>query len=75
MRDNRRPFVRRTCQGASPPRAGCRIAGWSLPDAVNRSREAFIGQRIRPFNARMSVGLKPTIRQMHADLFFTHQTG
>ncbi|QRM31940.1 nuclear transport factor 2 family protein [Microvirga sp. VF16] len=43
------------------------ITGNSLASKTYGSREAFIGEVIRPFNARMSVGLKPTIRQMYAD--------
>jgi len=43
------------------------ITGNSLASRTYGSREAFIGDVIRPFNARMSVGLKPTIRQMFAD--------
>jgi ketosteroid isomerase-like protein len=31
------------------------------------SREAFLTEVIRPFNARMSIGLKPTIRGIHGD--------
>ncbi|WEX74873.1 nuclear transport factor 2 family protein [Sinorhizobium numidicum] len=43
------------------------ITGNSLASKSYPSREAFIGDVIRPFNARMSVGLKPTIRNMYAD--------
>lgn len=43
------------------------ITGNSLAAKTYGSREAFIGEVIRPFNARMSVGLKPTIRRMYAD--------
>jgi ketosteroid isomerase-like protein len=43
------------------------ITGNSLASKSYPSREAFIGEVIRPFNARMSVGLKPTIRNMYAD--------
>jgi ketosteroid isomerase-like protein len=43
------------------------ITGNSLASKTYDSREAFIGEVIRPFNARMSVGLKPTIRQMYTD--------
>jgi ketosteroid isomerase-like protein len=43
------------------------ITGNSLASKTYGSREAFIGEVIRPFNARMSVGLKPTIRRMYAD--------
>ncbi|WP_246776873.1 nuclear transport factor 2 family protein [Microvirga sp. VF16] len=43
------------------------ITGNSLASKTYGSREAFIGEVIRPFNARMSVGLKPTIRRMYVD--------
>ena len=43
------------------------ITGNSLASKTYGSREAFIDEVIRPFNARMSVGLKPTIRRMYAD--------
>jgi ketosteroid isomerase-like protein len=43
------------------------ITGNSLASKTYGSREAFIGEVIRPFNARMSIGLKPSIRQMYAD--------
>jgi ketosteroid isomerase-like protein len=43
------------------------ITGTSLASKTYGSREAFIGEVIRPFNARMSVGLKPTIRRMYVD--------
>jgi ketosteroid isomerase-like protein len=43
------------------------ITGSSLASKTYESRKAFIGEVIRPFNARMSVGLRPTIRQMYAD--------
>jgi ketosteroid isomerase-like protein len=43
------------------------ITGNSLASKTYGSREAFIGEVIRPFNARMSVGLKPTIRRMYTD--------
>lgn len=43
------------------------ITGKSLASKTYPSREAFIGEVIRPFNARMSVGLKPTIRNMYAE--------
>jgi ketosteroid isomerase-like protein len=43
------------------------ITGNSLASKTYGSREAFIGEVIQPFNARMSVGLKPTIRRMYAD--------
>ncbi|RVK59234.1 nuclear transport factor 2 family protein [Sinorhizobium meliloti] len=43
------------------------ITGNSLASKSYPSKEAFIGEVIRPFNARMSVGLKPTIRKMYSD--------
>jgi ketosteroid isomerase-like protein len=43
------------------------ITGNSLASKTYGSRDAFIGEVIRPFNARMSVGLKPTVRRMYAD--------
>jgi uncharacterized protein len=43
------------------------IVGNSLASKTYPSREAFMTEVIRPFNARMSVGLKPTIRNIYAD--------
>jgi uncharacterized protein len=43
------------------------IAGNSLASKTYPSREAFLSEVIRPFVARMSVGLKPAIREIHAD--------
>ena len=43
------------------------IAGNSLASKTYPSREAFLSEVIRPFVARMSVGLKPTIREIQAD--------
>lgn len=43
------------------------ITGNSLASKTYGSREAFISEVIRPFNARMSVGLKPAVRRMYAD--------
>jgi ketosteroid isomerase-like protein len=43
------------------------ITGNSLASKTYGSRDAFIGEVIRPFNARMSVGLKPTIRRIYVD--------
>lgn len=43
------------------------IAGRSAASRTYPSREAFLGEVIRPFNARMSVGLKPSIRAIYAD--------
>ena len=31
------------------------------------SKNAFLSEVIRPFNARMSIGLKPTIRSIYAE--------
>lgn len=41
------------------------ITGNSLASRTYPSREAFMSEVIRPFNARMSVGLKPEIRQVY----------
>jgi ketosteroid isomerase-like protein len=43
------------------------ITGKSLASKTYSSREAFMSEVIRPFNARMSVGLKPTIRSIYAE--------
>jgi ketosteroid isomerase-like protein len=43
------------------------ITGNSLASKTYSSREAFMGEVIRPFNARMATGLKPTIRNIYAD--------
>jgi ketosteroid isomerase-like protein len=43
------------------------ITGNSLASKTYGSREAFMREVIRPFNARMSIGLKPTIRNIYAD--------
>jgi len=43
------------------------IVGLSAASKTYPSREDFLREVIRPFNARMSVGLKPTIRQMVAE--------
>jgi ketosteroid isomerase-like protein len=43
------------------------ITGNSLASKTYRGREAFLSEVIRPFNARMSVGLKPTIRNIYAE--------
>lgn len=43
------------------------ITGQSLASKTYRSREAFLSEVIRPFNARMSTGLKPTIRNIYSD--------
>ena len=47
-------------------------ASWTIvgnSDAANTypSKEAFLQQVIRPFNARMKEGIKPSIRGLHAD--------
>ena len=41
------------------------ITGNSLASKTYPSREAFMSEVIRPFNARMSVGLKPEIRNIY----------
>ena len=43
------------------------IAGRSVVSKKYRNREAFMAEVIRPFNARMSVALKPTIRDLYAE--------
>ncbi|MDG2527903.1 nuclear transport factor 2 family protein [Caulobacter endophyticus] len=43
------------------------IVGRSDASRAYPSREAFMSEVIRPFNARMSQGLKPTIRQITTD--------
>lgn len=43
------------------------IVGHSLASKTYKSREAFMSEVIRPFNARMQVGLKPAIRNIYAD--------
>jgi uncharacterized protein len=43
------------------------IVGHSAASKTYPSKEAFMSEVIRPFNARMKVGLKPTIRNMYAD--------
>lgn len=43
------------------------IVGRSDASRTYPSREAFMRDVIRPFNARMREGLRPTIRQLHTD--------
>ena len=43
------------------------IVGRSVAAKTYPSKEAFMSEVIRPFNARMSQGLKPVIRSIHAD--------
>ncbi|HET7883040.1 MAG TPA: nuclear transport factor 2 family protein [Acetobacteraceae bacterium] len=43
------------------------IVGHSVASKTYPSREAFLTEVIRPFNARMSIGLKPTIRHIYTD--------
>jgi ketosteroid isomerase-like protein len=43
------------------------IVGNSAASKTYPSREAFLSEVIRPFNARMRVGLKPAIRNIYAD--------
>ena len=52
------------------------IVGRSIASKTYKSREAFMRDVIRPFNARMSVPLRPEIRNLYADgdtviVFFT----
>ncbi|MBV8186653.1 MAG: nuclear transport factor 2 family protein [Alphaproteobacteria bacterium] len=43
------------------------IVGNSVASRTYPDRESFMREVIRPFNARMKVGLKPTIRNIYAD--------
>src|SRR5262245_56457758 len=43
------------------------IVGRSDASKTYPSREAFMSEVIRPFNARMREGLKPTIRNLYVD--------
>jgi len=43
------------------------IVGHSLASKTYRSRAAFLDEVIKPFNARLSRGLKPVIRNIYAD--------
>src|SRR5262245_16913303 len=43
------------------------ITGNSKTSKTYPSRDAFMNEVIKPFNARMSVGLKPNIRNIYAD--------
>jgi len=43
------------------------IEGRSVASRTYPSREAFLRDVIRPFNARMRTGLRPQIRSLHAD--------
>jgi ketosteroid isomerase-like protein len=43
------------------------IVGHSAASKTYPSKEAFLREVIRPFNARMSGGLKPTIRDIYAE--------
>lgn len=43
------------------------ITGNSLASGTYDNREAFMSEVIHPFNARMSVGLKPAIRNIYAE--------
>jgi uncharacterized protein len=43
------------------------IVGHSAASKTYPSKEAFMSEVIRPFNARMKVGLKPTIRNIYAE--------
>ncbi|MDO3435362.1 nuclear transport factor 2 family protein [Rhizobium sp. CBN3] len=43
------------------------IEGYSLASKTYPSREAFLREVIRPFNARMKAPLKPAIRNIYAD--------
>jgi ketosteroid isomerase-like protein len=43
------------------------IVGHSAASKTYPSKEAFMREVIRPLNARMSAGLKPTIRHLYAE--------
>ncbi|MEW5686532.1 MAG: nuclear transport factor 2 family protein [Pseudomonadota bacterium] len=43
------------------------ITGNSLAAKTYPSREAFMSEVIRPFNARMATPLKPTVRRLYAE--------
>lgn len=43
------------------------IEGGSVAAKTYPSKEAFLAEVIRPFNARMREGLKPTVRNLYAD--------
>jgi ketosteroid isomerase-like protein len=43
------------------------IVGQSDAAKTYPTKAAFLSEVIGPFNARMSVGIKPTIREIHAD--------
>lgn len=43
------------------------ITGNSAVSKIYTNRNAFLAEVIQPFNARLSVGLKPTIRHLYAD--------
>ena len=43
------------------------IVGKSAASKTYENREAFMREVIRPFNARMSVALKPQMRHLYAD--------
>ena len=47
--------------------ASCSCWGNSVAAKTYQGRETFLREVIEPFNARMSVGLKPTIRELCAD--------
>ena len=43
------------------------VTGNSVVSGTYRSREAFMSEVIRPFNARMRDSLKPVVRHLYAD--------
>lgn len=49
------------------PDAEWTIVGTGSAAGTYRSREAFLAEVIDPFNARMSVPLKPTVRALYGD--------
>lgn len=48
-------------------KASWTIAGNSVASRAYPTKEAFMREVIRPFNARMSAGIKPTIKSITAD--------
>jgi uncharacterized protein len=51
------------------------IVGHSVASKTYPSKEAFMSEVIRPFNARMSVGPKPMIRNIYANPLHDHTWG
>ncbi len=49
------------------PEATWTIVGHSIVSKTYESRDAFMTEVIRPFNARMRVGLKPRVHDIYSD--------